>query len=631
MLVTRSKFSDVWNLLRKHCLRNNQPVLVFVTSSVDALCSCKILTELLKCDFISFQVYPVFGYNHLKQLFLELEENRTQWEFSLFIELGATVDLLQLLHWKETEISKYLFVWDTQRPYHLRNLDSRNIFLFDRHSQESWAKQVKTLPFVGLENEYGLVLQPSVLEETTLYEDNEIDITDADATASVEWDNESCVSLSWKYSEDETSQSFEELLSPNNNRITQHGSTDSENSDHNSKRIREALLYYAKPEWDACSSSILTYVLARDINQGTISHLWLAILGLTDHLLDSRILRRDYEMQISFLRTELERYQSTTTVTEDLSHIGMLSTSSNNWDKENERNDHGSKSRILYSIEWKLELMRLWTFYDSLMHSCLFVSHLATWKQQGQRDILELLAILGIPLKDAKQTWNHMDVRCKRLLQSKFSVACRHFGVHDICFPSFIRIFGDGSCFSAMDMVLCIRSLFLGGNTRESMDAFWKAYDSLVDSIVLFEGLQRAIYFQRYLIEEVAQVADRQRILSCKHFRYILWRECSVQLRCLLLSPLYRSFSVMIGETVQRRNIFSSKKPLLFLARVSPDEWQVWCLALIGHTSTVSPFFLYFQQTIVELLPHVRIEQGRLVYFVENGYEKILLRKLQSL
>jgi len=31
------------------------------------------------------------------------------------------------------------------------------------------------------------------------------------------------------------------------------------------------------------------------------------------------------------------------------------------------------------------------------------------------------------------------------------------------------------------------------------------------------------------------------------------------------------------------------------------------------------------------MLAHVRVEQGRLVYYVENGYEKILLRKLQSL
>ncbi|GJD07196.1 Cell division control protein 45 [Galdieria sulphuraria] len=609
MLVTRSKFSDVWNLLRKHCLRNSQPVLVFVTSTVDALCSCKILTELLKCDFISFQLYPVFSYAHLKQLFLEIEENGTYWEFSLFIELGATVDLLQLLQWKESEMSKYLLVWDTQRPYHLRNLDSKYVFLFDRHSQESWAKQVKTLPFVGLENEYGLVLQSSSLEETTLYEENETDVTDEEVVASVEWDNESCASPLWDRLEDISNGFFgEQISSTNSNRITEHSLMDSEDYDRSLERTREALQYYAKPEWDACSSSILTYVLARDMNQGTISHLWLAILGLTDHFLDNRIWKGDYEMQISFLKAELERYQSTTTNTEDSSPIGMLSTSCS-WDKENERSDYGDKSRVIYSIEWKIELMRLWTFYDSLMHSCLFVSRLATWKQKGQRDILEMLAILGIPLKDAKQTWNHMDVRCKRLLQSKFSVACRHFGLDDISFPSFIRVFADGSCFSAMDMVLSIRALFLG-NGREC--------------------LQRAIYIRRYLVEEVAQVADRQRILSCKHFRYILWKECSVNMKCLLLSPLYRSFSVMIGETIQQRNIFSSKKPLLFLAKVSSDVWQVWWLTLVTH-STVSPFFLHLQQTILELLPHVRIEQGRLVYYVENGYEKTLLRKLQFL
>lgn len=512
MLVTRSKFADVWNMMRKQCLRNNHPVLVFVTCTVDAVCSCKILTELLKRDFISFQVYPVFSYAQLKQLFSQLDEKQSSWEFSLFIELGATVDLLQLL---KAEMSKYLLVWDTQRPYHLRNLESKNIFLFDRHSQESWAKRVKTLPFVGLENEFGFVSGPnnafmmedaaSLLDEEDEREEEDISReTDDETVASFNWDNETC-SLWDELKDEETNSRSERWLptisrsnntsneDPNNPRQEHSISMSPHELEDTLKCSKEALLYYAKLGWDACSSSILTYVLARDINQGTLSHVWLAILGLTDHFLDNHILKGDYEMQISFLKTELERYQTTTTTEkeEDPSPLGMLSTSFPSYENEMTSSDCfgggggcgggiDDKSRIVYSMEWKIELMRHWTFYESLMHSRLFVSHFATWKQQGQRDVLELLAILGIPLKDAKQTWNHMNVRCKRLLQSKFPyviffylhsdrretillfrVACRHFGLYDICFPSFIRVFSDGSCFSAMDVVLAIRSSLL--------------------------------------------------------------------------------------------------------------------------------------------------------------------------
>jgi len=366
-----------------------------------------------------------------------------------------------------------------------------------------------------LENEFGFVSGPnnafmmedaaSLLDEEDEREEEDISReTDDETVASFNWDNETC-SLWDELKDEETNSRSERWLptisrsnntsneDPNNPRQEHSISMSPHELEDTLKCSKEALLYYAKLGWDACSSSILTYVLARDINQGTLSHVWLAILGLTDHFLDNHILKGDYEMQISFLKTELERYQTTTTTEkeEDPSPLGMLSTSFPSYENEMTSSDCfgggggcgggiDDKSRIVYSMEWKIELMRHWTFYESLMHSRLFVSHFATWKQQGQRDVLELLAILGIPLKDAKQTWNHMNVRCKRLLQSKFPyviffylhsdrretillfrVACRHFGLYDICFPSFIRVFSDGSCFSAMDVVLAIRSSLL--------------------------------------------------------------------------------------------------------------------------------------------------------------------------
>ncbi|XP_054448670.1 cell division control protein 45 homolog isoform X2 [Pteronotus mesoamericanus] len=52
----------------------NQRVLLFVASDVDALCACKILQALFQCDHVQYTLIPVSGWQELETAFLEHKE-----------------------------------------------------------------------------------------------------------------------------------------------------------------------------------------------------------------------------------------------------------------------------------------------------------------------------------------------------------------------------------------------------------------------------------------------------------------------------------------------------------------------------------------------------------------------------
>ena len=62
---------DLISHLYQHLLRNNHPqsppVLILVALEPDALCACRILTTLLKRDYISHKIQPISGYGDLAE------------------------------------------------------------------------------------------------------------------------------------------------------------------------------------------------------------------------------------------------------------------------------------------------------------------------------------------------------------------------------------------------------------------------------------------------------------------------------------------------------------------------------------------------------------------------------------
>ncbi|XP_047999119.1 cell division control protein 45 homolog [Leguminivora glycinivorella] len=93
-------------------------VLLLVHYDVDAICTCKILQGLFKCDNISYTLVPVGGISELKQAY---EENNEEIKYVCLVNCGGTIDLVDILQPEEDVV---FFVLDCHKPTDVCNVYS---------------------------------------------------------------------------------------------------------------------------------------------------------------------------------------------------------------------------------------------------------------------------------------------------------------------------------------------------------------------------------------------------------------------------------------------------------------------------------------------------------------------------
>ncbi|XP_037302990.1 cell division control protein 45 homolog [Manduca sexta] len=104
--------NDFYNLL----LGNR--VLLLVHYDVDAVCTCKILQDLFRCDNISYTLVPVGGIADLKTAY---EENNEEIKYVVLVNCGGTIDLVDILQPEEDVV---FFVLDAHKPTDVCNVYS---------------------------------------------------------------------------------------------------------------------------------------------------------------------------------------------------------------------------------------------------------------------------------------------------------------------------------------------------------------------------------------------------------------------------------------------------------------------------------------------------------------------------
>lgn len=102
-------------------------VLIYVAPDCDSLCACRILTSILKIDFIAFTIKPVAGYEDLKAS----REIITDDIRSIFLlNCGASVDMLSFFQFDPLVTNKAIYIIDSHRPFHLKNISDQSGHLF---------------------------------------------------------------------------------------------------------------------------------------------------------------------------------------------------------------------------------------------------------------------------------------------------------------------------------------------------------------------------------------------------------------------------------------------------------------------------------------------------------------------
>ncbi|KAM0250065.1 hypothetical protein ACHAQJ_008758 [Trichoderma viride] len=132
MYLPRSLISKLYSHLQNTRHPLSPPVLILVALEPDALCACRILTRLLKHDYIPHKIQPVAGYNDLEKAGKELvvpmmESQGGGGGVVVCLGVGGMVDLGPLLGLEpEGEDSPYsgveVWVLDAHRPWNLANI-----------------------------------------------------------------------------------------------------------------------------------------------------------------------------------------------------------------------------------------------------------------------------------------------------------------------------------------------------------------------------------------------------------------------------------------------------------------------------------------------------------------------------
>jgi len=137
MYLPRSMISHLYQHLRRTYHSLSPPVLVLVALEPDALCACRILTALLKRDYIQHKIQPIAGYGDLAYVGETLvQPMRVQQGGSgglvVCLGVGGLVDMSSMLGLDDTEDgedpSGGVEVWivDAQRPWNLGNVFGGN-------------------------------------------------------------------------------------------------------------------------------------------------------------------------------------------------------------------------------------------------------------------------------------------------------------------------------------------------------------------------------------------------------------------------------------------------------------------------------------------------------------------------
>ncbi|KAF4977070.1 hypothetical protein FZEAL_6348 [Fusarium zealandicum] len=132
MYLPRSLISKLYIHLQQTRHPLSPPVLVLAALEPDALCACRILTRLLKHDYIPHKIQPVSGYTDLEKAGRELvvpmmESQGGSGGVVVCLGVGGVVDLGPLLGLEsEGEDSPYsgveVWVMDAHRPWNLGNV-----------------------------------------------------------------------------------------------------------------------------------------------------------------------------------------------------------------------------------------------------------------------------------------------------------------------------------------------------------------------------------------------------------------------------------------------------------------------------------------------------------------------------
>jgi len=448
----------------------HERVLVLVAMDVDALCASRILQTLFQIDHVRYTVVPVSGPMDLESC---LVEHLEQVQHVVLINCGATFDVVEAMQQSDDVI---FYVIDSHRP-----LDVCNVYN---------SRQVKLLVHEKEKIEY------PEFEEVFRDEDEDEDDEAEDGSGGDRLER-----MEARVAKRQAKRNWEQ------NKI-------------------KILFEYEQFSFTGYSSALTLYDLARKMSKDNNELLWMAIVGVTEQFINSKV---DQDTYCEVVHGTLQ------------SHVSRLN--AGNREEQAAAGVSINCLRISFEEDLNLMLYRHWTVYDSLTHSPATACQFKIWKLKGQSLLHEFLAAIGLPLVQCRQKYHSMDSSVRGEVKSMISEGGAKFNISNLLFPTFVANFGFKHRFSAADVVLAATAIVennaavriandVNANTEsdpataktsDHKDLFLLAMDCLNHRSkpeILDRGLQLAVTHAEYVRGTIQQCVDLGQIVNSGPFLY---------------------------------------------------------------------------------------------------------------
>ena len=339
------------------------------------------------------------------------------------------------------------------------------------------------------------------------------------------------------------------------------------------ERAIRRLEYYTRGQYYGRSASELCYRLAQELNKTDNQFLWLAVLGLTDQLVHGHVAPEQYAAsyeELLALVRQAGNYDQQTTVTHDDGTVTKAFV----------------RGRIVEEEALRFHVYRHWSLYEAMLYSPFVATRLRTWSEGGKAHVEQLLAKMGLPLKEAVKPYASMDPEVRADIPRKVDEWVALFSLADVKFDSFKLHFGYRDNMGAADMVSAVTALLEAG--ADGQEQFWVAMDclSMLNVAEIRRGLELSKEIQRAIVEHAGRAIQARRVERYQHFCCLNLSEgLPGRARELLCQPL--ALTRLASFVQDAHAIHASHRAFLRMVVVGPEDRATGKCCIVGVTSQV--------------------------------------------
>uniref|UniRef100_A0A182TSD3 CDC45-like protein n=1 Tax=Anopheles melas TaxID=34690 RepID=A0A182TSD3_9DIPT len=447
-------------------------ILVLVNYDLDAICASKILQALFRCDNVIYSIVPIMGLAAMRRAY---SEHRGDIRYVLLVNCGGCIDIVDVL---QPDQDVVFFICDSHRPYDVCNVYSDG--------------QVRILGEMN-RNE-------NIPAFEDIFQDSDNESGDED-----EEDDDDA-----GYNEDgggSDSDGGGGAPKPANNRIQRIEQRLLRRRERKAWQERRLTLMfeYAQYAYYGSSSALSIFELAWRMSKDSLDLLWWAIVGVTEQKLLGKVESASYTLLIEKLQ----------------SHVSRLT---------NKASDQAIQTsvKIVFESDLQLALFRHWSVLDSLRYSYYPACRLKLWTHKGDKQMNELLVDMGLPLVQAKQTFNAMDLVLRREFYEKIEKFAEKYNMPDVTYASFVLQYGYRNKYSAADYVYSMLAILESVRQDRLPEAcFLQSMDALSrgKKAILDEGIDLCKTLLTTIFKQVQTCLEMHQIRSAGPFLYLVLQE----------------------------------------------------------------------------------------------------------